>query len=147
MTVVLVHGTFDLLHYGHHCLFKLARRYGSKVVVTVTADEFVNKGPGRPIFNEYERAEMIRDLRAVDHVEIIRDRTGIPAIEKFKPAYYAKGADYRISDRHGNLGREREALEKLGGVIVYIETPQWSSTDLVQRIAKWKNKNESRAQG
>lgn len=145
MTVVLLHGTFDLLHYGHHCLFKYARRYGSRVVVTVTADEFVNKGAGRPVFNEYERAEMIRDLRSVDHVEIVRAKTGVPAIEKFRPAFYAKGADYRRVDKHGALGLEQHAVEALGGKLVFIETPQWSSTELITRISKWKEKNETGA--
>ena len=143
MTVVLLHGTFDLLHYGHLCLFKGARRYGSKLVVTVTADAYVKKGPGRPIYTEYERAEMIRALRCVDHVEIVRDRTGIPAIEKWKPAFYAKGADYRVADKHGNLGIEQQAVESVGGKLVYIETPQWSSSNLIERISKWKKDNES----
>ena len=144
MTVVLCHGTFDVLHYGHHCLFKAARRYGTKVVVTVTGDKYVNKGNGRPIFNEYERAEMIRDLRSVDHVEIIRERSGVKAIQIYKPRYYVKGVDYLSHDKHGNLERERQALEAVGGELIFIETPQWSSTDLITRISKWKEANEAR---
>lgn len=136
MSVVLCHGTFDLLHYGHHCLFSAARRYGSRLVVTVTADRFVRKGKGRPVFNEHERAQMIRDLRAVDHVEIIREKSGVKAIETFKPRYYVKGADYLSHDKHGHLAAERKAVEKIGGELLFIQTPQWSSTELLSRLRR-----------
>jgi cytidyltransferase-like protein len=51
-TVVHAHGTFDLLHVGHVRHLEAARSLGDVLVVTVTADRFVNKGPGRPVFTE-----------------------------------------------------------------------------------------------
>ena len=42
MNVVLVHGTFDLLHLGHVRLFKQAAKLG-RVVVSITADKYVTK--------------------------------------------------------------------------------------------------------
>ena len=47
--VVQAHGTFDLLHLGHVRHLEAARKLGDVLVVTVTADHFVNKGPGRPV--------------------------------------------------------------------------------------------------
>src|ERR1700726_4271037 len=63
--VVQAHGTFDLLHLGHVRHLEAARRLGDILVVTVTPDRFVNKGPGRPVFNAELRAEM---LGALEHV-------------------------------------------------------------------------------
>src|SRR5262249_41140324 len=47
-TVVQAHGTFDLLHLGHVRHLEAACKLGDVLIVTVTADRFVNKGPGRP---------------------------------------------------------------------------------------------------
>ncbi|MBZ0141422.1 MAG: adenylyltransferase/cytidyltransferase family protein, partial [Pseudorhodoplanes sp.] len=43
--VVLCHGVFDLLHVGHLRHLKAARAFGDLLVVTITGDGFVNKGP------------------------------------------------------------------------------------------------------
>src|SRR5262249_42213302 len=69
-TVVHAHGTFDLLHVGHVRHIKAASDLGDVLVVTVTADRFVNKGPGRPVFNDGLRAEMLATLQYVDFVAI-----------------------------------------------------------------------------
>ena len=69
-TVVLAHGVFDLVHMGHVRHLEAARREGDVLIVTVTADAFVNKGPGRPIFPELMRAEMLGALEYVDWVGV-----------------------------------------------------------------------------
>ena len=51
-TIVHCHGVFDLLHIGHIKYFQEAKSMGDVLVVTITQDRFVNKGPGRPAFNE-----------------------------------------------------------------------------------------------
>src|SRR5262249_16703780 len=60
--VAQAHGTFDLMHVGHVRHLAAARRLCDVLVVTVTADRFVNKGPGRPVFTETLRAEMLATL-------------------------------------------------------------------------------------
>lgn len=45
--VVLCHGVFDPLHIGHIRHFEQAKKHGDVLVVTVTPDRFVNKGPHR----------------------------------------------------------------------------------------------------
>src|SRR5215475_7180755 len=69
-TVVQAHGTFDLLHIGHVRHLEAARELGDVLVVTLTADRHVNKGPGRPAFGEWLRAEMLATLAYVDWVAI-----------------------------------------------------------------------------
>ena len=57
--IILCHGVFDLLHIGHIKHFKEAKNFGDILVVTLTPDQFVNKGPNRPFFNEQLRLEAI----------------------------------------------------------------------------------------
>ena len=60
--IVLCHGVFDVMHPGHILHFKEARTFGDFLVVTVTPDRFVRKGPGRPVFNERLRMETLAAL-------------------------------------------------------------------------------------
>src|SRR6266850_6438904 len=94
-TVVHAHGTFDLLHIGHVRHLEAARKLGDVLVVTVTADRFVNKGPGRPVFTEALRAEMVAALHFVTYVAIAEAPDAINAIEAIRPDIYAKGNDYQ----------------------------------------------------
>ncbi len=68
--VAQAHGTFDLLHVGHVRHLAAAKRLCDVLIVTVTADRFVNKGPGRPVFTEVLRAEMLATLEYVDWVGV-----------------------------------------------------------------------------
>src|SRR3989304_286052 len=64
------HGCFDLLHPGHIRHFEAAGKIADVVIVTLAPDRFVNKGPGRPVFNEKLRLESIAALEAVDFVAL-----------------------------------------------------------------------------
>jgi cytidyltransferase-like protein len=68
--VVLCHGIFDLLHPGYVVFLEEARACGDVLVVSVTADKFVNKGPGRPFCKEQLRARALAALSIVDYVVI-----------------------------------------------------------------------------
>ena len=57
--VVHCHGVFDLLHIGHIKHFEEARTLGDTLIVTITPDEFVNKGPNRPAFTTALRLEAL----------------------------------------------------------------------------------------
>ena len=60
--VVHCHGVFDLLHIGHIRHFQQAKKLGDVLVVTITPDKDVNKGPHRPAFAEQLRVEAIAAL-------------------------------------------------------------------------------------
>src|SRR6187401_2432856 len=68
--LVHCHGVFDLLHIGHIRHFEEARKLGDILVVTLTEDQHVNKGPDRPAFHQDLRAEAIAALQCVDYVAI-----------------------------------------------------------------------------
>lgn len=133
--VVQAHGTFDLLHIGHVRHLEAARRLGDALVVTVTADRFVNKGPGRPVFGEHMRAEMLAALACVDAVAINESVDAVEAIEAIRPAVYVKGQDYRDpdSDVTGKIALERAAVEAHGGQLHLTDEESLSSSELINR--------------
>src|SRR4051812_36592970 len=89
--VVHAHGTFDLLHLGHVRHLEAARKLGDMLIVTITADRFVNKGPGRPVFNGPLRAEMLATLEYVDWVGVNESPDAVSALERIAPSIYIKG--------------------------------------------------------
>ena len=70
--IVLCHGVFDLLHLGHIKHFNEARTFGDILIVTVTPDSFVNKGPNRPAFTIEHRLEALSALESIEDLEILR---------------------------------------------------------------------------
>jgi len=131
--IVLCHGVFDLLHPGHIRHFEAAKREGDVLVVTVTPDNFVNKGPGRPVFNHFLRAESLAALKTVDYVAINRFPTAVEAIRMIKPDVYAKGSDYKNADDDvtGKITEEQKAVEESGGIIHFTRDITFSSSKLI----------------
>ena len=132
-TVVHCHGVFDLLHPGHIRHFESAKREGDVLIVTLTPDEYVGKGPGRPVFNQRLRAEFIAALQCIDYVAINKWSTAVETIKKIKPDVYAKGSDYanREDDLTGEIYNEEEAVKSIGGRIHFTDDPTFSSTKLL----------------
>jgi rfaE bifunctional protein nucleotidyltransferase chain/domain len=131
--VVLCHGTFDLVHPGHLEHFRQARIKGDVLVVSVTSDRYVNKGPGRPLFPEALRAQMLAALADIDHVVIIDEPSAVPAIEAVRPNVYCKGPDYANADDGGNLPAEQQALDSVGGELVITEGETFSSSATINK--------------
>ena len=130
--IVQTHGCFDLLHIGHIRYLQKARRLGDVLVVTVTPDRFVNKGPHRPAFPEVLRAEAIAALDAVDYVAINEWPTAVETLELLRPDVYAKGAEFR-QNRTPEIVREEAAVSAIGAEIAFIEDITSSSSELINR--------------
>ena len=131
--VIQCHGVFDLLHIGHIKYFEEAKSMGTVLIVTITPDRFVNKGPGRPAFNEKRRAEAVAALEVVDYVAINQWPTATEVIRILKPDLYVKGPDYRDyrQDVTGNIQTEEEAVESVGGKIAFTSGQTFSSSSLI----------------
>lgn len=135
LVVVQAHGAFDLLHLGHVRHLEAGAKLGDVLVVTITADRFINKGPGRPVFPELLRAEMLAALEIVSNVAIVEAADAVPAIEAIRPAIYVKGQDYENpeGDVTGKIVFEREAVRRYGGEICFTDELTFSSTELINR--------------
>lgn len=131
--IVQCHGVFDLVHLGHIRHFNLAKKEGDVLVVTITKDKYVKRGPGRPIFNENLRAETLASLAITDYVSIIDSPTATESIKILKPDIYAKGNDYRQKDRDitGKIYEEEQAIKAVGGRLVFTDDITFSSSQLI----------------
>lgn len=129
MTVVLANGVFDVLHLGHLKHLEAAKKLGDRLVIALTLDEYVNKGPGLPIHTWEQRAELLRGLRCVD--EVVPSVSDCAAIRVIRPNVFVKGIDYEDSPL---LDAARQACEDVGAVLVVTQTPKWSSRAILERM-------------
>lgn len=130
----MCHGVFDLLHLGHFRHFEEAKKKVDILIVSVTEDRFVNKGPGRPVFNHLERAECLASLKLVDYVVISNEASAVKVIKSIKPDIYFKGPDYKNNkeDITGKIIKEKKVLKSNNGKIVYTTDRKFSSTVLLK---------------
>ena len=135
-TVVLCHGVFDLLHYGHIEHLQEAKAQGDILVVSVTASKYVNKGPGRPYFNGNQRMSFLASIEFVDYVMLSEAATVHKIVEIVQPDVYVKGAEYAVAanDVTGNISSEKEIVEKYGGHIYFTKGEVYSSTKLLNKF-------------
>jgi rfaE bifunctional protein kinase chain/domain/rfaE bifunctional protein nucleotidyltransferase chain/domain len=133
--IVLCHGVFDLLHIGHIRYFEAAKKHGDVLVVTVTPDHYVNKGPDRPAFGQDLRAEAIGALGCVDYVAINEWPMAVETIHLLEPDFYVKGSEYRDKDKDhtGGIRLEEEAVKSVGGALVFTDDITFSSSHLINR--------------
>lgn len=135
--VVLCHGVFDLLHLGHIRHFKEAKNHGDILIVSITPDKYVNKGPGRPVFSEKQRAEALSHIKNIDYVTINNSPTAVSVIKKIKPKVYCKGPDYKNNkkDITGEIKNEIKAIKKCNGKIIYTKDITFSSSKLINEYS------------
>ena len=135
-SIVQCHGVFDLLHPGHIAHFEAAKNQGDLLMVTITPDRYVNKGPGRPAFGEELRAMCIAALSVVDYVAINEWPTAVEAIHCIKPNVYAKGGDYidANNDPTGGIRAEQEAVEAHDGLVYFTREVIFSSSKLINSL-------------
>lgn len=133
--IIQCHGVFDLLHVGHIRHFREAKARGECLVVTVTPDRFVNKGPGRPAFTERLRLEALAALSDIDYVILNRDPDAVSAIRLLRPHFYVKGVEYQnhAEDVTGKISEEERAVKEVGGAIHYTDDIVFSSSSLLNR--------------
>tara|TARA_B100000780_G_scaffold259496_1_gene210594 strand:- start:8672 stop:10177 length:1506 start_codon:yes stop_codon:yes gene_type:complete len=131
--IVLCHGVFDLVHVGHIKYFNEAKKNGDYLIVSVTSDKFIKKGPGRPLFNESLRMEYLSNIKNIDAVVLSDHASAVEVIKHIKPKFYIKGPDYKInkSDKTKKIYLEKKEVEKHGGEIKYTSNITFSSTKLI----------------
>ena len=117
ITVGLCHGCFDLLHAGHIEHLNAAKSNCDFLIVSITADKFIDKGPNRPVFNEDDRRTILSNLKSVDAVYIANEKNATNTINLLRPDFYFKGIDYADLkiDKKNMISIEADLVEKFGG--------------------------------
>jgi rfaE bifunctional protein nucleotidyltransferase chain/domain len=122
-SVGLCHGVFDVLHFGHINHFQEASKLVDILIVSVTTDMYVNKGPGRPVNEISDRVSTLAGIEYIDYVVESETPSAVEIIKKIKPEFYFKGKDYELNstgkDMAGNLEAEKLAVEENNGHIYF----------------------------
>ncbi len=132
-SLALANGMFDLFHVGHLRYLEGAKALADELVVAVNTDRSTreNKGPGRPVVPEAERAEIVAALACVDHVVLFDSRDVVPVIRALRPDVHVKGTDYTPE-----TVPERAAVERYGGrTAVAGDRKRHSTTEILARLA------------
>ena len=142
--IVHCHGVFDIVHFGHVRHFEEAKAQGDILIVTVTPDRFIQKGPGRPFFNEEIRVKHLSSLECIDYVALNEWDTAVETIKIIKPDVYAKGrevlANANVDEKNirerkiSNLDLEVEIVKAFGGVLYLTDEITFSSSRIINQI-------------
>ena len=130
MIIVMANGCFDMLHYGHLLHLEAAKKMGDVLWVTITDDNNVNKGPGRPVYPQEHRLALVKALRCVDKAICVSGL--LEGLRFVKPSILVKGADYSrgLHDIHEQYCR------KNGIEIRYTTTPKLSATEMINEAQR-----------
>lgn len=132
--IVLCHGCFDLMHPGHIKYFQASKKMGDILVVTITPDVYVDKGPDKPVFSQDLRAEGIAALECVNFVAINKWPTAEETLRLLRPDIYVKGQEFEnLKDKTGKIQKEYEALKEIGAEIRFTHEKVFSSTELLNK--------------
>jgi len=129
--LVFTNGCFDILHAGHVDYLSFARAQGAALLVGVNSDASVkkNKGEGRPLVPQNDRARVLAALESVDYVVVFEEDEPAELVGAVLPDVLVKGEDWS----HYVSGRE--AVEANGGKVVLAKlTPGRSTTNIIDRI-------------
>ena len=142
--IVLCHGVFDLIHIGHIMHFREAKSHGDILIVSLTDDKFINKGPNRPAFKSNVRMKFLESIESIDYVTLSKSSSAIEIIKKIKPDIYCKGKDYKknIEDLTGKIFLEKKAIESVKGKIAYTSTQKFSSTYYINKYLNFVSKDQ-----
>ncbi len=131
--IVFTNGCFDLLHVGHIRYLQAAHDMGDILIVGLNTDASVqtlDKGNGRPITPQGQRAEVLTALACVDYVVLFDEPDPGQLIADLKPDVLVKGGDWAPEKIVG-----RESVEARGGLVRTIPlVPDISTTAIVNKI-------------
>lgn len=130
---ILCHGVFDVVHPGHIRHLIYAKSKNKILIVSITADKFIEKGKYRPHVPQNMRALNLAALEIVDFVIIDNNKTPIKLIKELKPAFFAKGFEYSSKLPKSTLD-EKKTVEEYGGKLIF--TPGdivYSSTKIINQ--------------
>jgi cytidyltransferase-like protein len=135
----LCHGVFDIFHIGHLKHLQAAKKKCDILIVSITKDQFINKGINQPKFNHFLRAELLSELTIVNGVFINQNKSASDVISILKPDYYFKGVEYRNKklDLTKKIYEEENLVKKYKGKIIYTNEITFSSSNIFNELSNY----------
>lgn len=138
-TFTLLAGCFDILHISHIRLLERAKEFEDLLVIAILSDEKVqkNKGAGRPIQPEAQRAEIMSSIRFVDYVFIADiDPIGQETIELLKPSSVVFTDEKVVSERVKKWAANIQLWSPSTKIqmVPYDDTENISTSNIIKKI-------------
>ena len=118
-SVIMCHGTFDLVHPGHLWHLMYAKGKADILVASLTSDAHITKSDYRPFVPQRLRTMNLAALEVVDFVVVDDNATPIESIEYLRPDYFAKGYEYSEQGVNPKTQKEIEAVGSYGGELIF----------------------------
>ncbi len=118
-SVIMCHGTFDIVHPGHVRHMMYCSEKADILVASLTSDVHITKGSLRPFVPQDLRAMNLANLEVVDYVYIDPNPTPLQTLEYLQPDYFAKGYEYSKQGLNPKTKEEMTVLEAYGGEIIF----------------------------
>lgn len=117
-SIVLCHGTFDLVHPGHLRQLSFAKTQAPILVVSLTSDRFISKSGVKPYVPQEIRSVNLSALELVDYVIISDSETPNDILKMLKPEFFVKGFDYANQNNPKTI-EEKRIVEEYGGKMIF----------------------------
>lgn len=135
--VALTHGVFDLLHAGHMEHLKQCAHVADRLIVSVVADRFVNKG--FIIHDERTRTFQVSMVKGVDDVVLCDAAGPWDLLRSIKPDIYIRKDEYS-----GEAQPEYKVARELDIKCLFTKTVPPHTTEIVHRIWDLKDTYDKR---
>ena len=127
----LCHGAFDILHIGHLRHFQEAKKNCDILIVSLTSEKFIRKGPSQPFFGDSDRAFFLSKIDLIDYIYISKSYSGLDSLNKFVPDCYIKGVDYFNKKKYLKLNEEISFCKKKKISVIFTSSEKLSSTKIL----------------
>tara|TARA_B110001452_G_scaffold104115_1_gene86370 strand:- start:2093 stop:3637 length:1545 start_codon:yes stop_codon:yes gene_type:complete len=134
--VILCHGNFDVVHPGHVRHLTYAKTKADKLIVSITADKFIQKGIYRPFVPQNIRAINLAAFEMVNYVIIDYNKKPLKLINDIKPDYFAKGFEYNSAGLPPATKEEQDVVTKYGGDVIFTPGDVVYSSTKILNIAQ-----------
>ncbi len=123
-------GTYDMFHIGHLNLLRQAKEQCEKLIVGINSDQLVQEYKSKtPVVNEYDRMEIVKELRCVDDVVLCDTLKKTTIWEKVHFDAIFIGDDWKGNARWAQTERD---LAPLGADVVYLKHTDGISSSLLR---------------
>jgi D-beta-D-heptose 7-phosphate kinase/D-beta-D-heptose 1-phosphate adenosyltransferase len=130
--IVFTNGVFDILHKGHLDLLRFCKEHGDLLIIAIDSDKRVRetKGNERPIFNQFDRKEMLESLRFVDKVIVFDSLEQLKELHRsIAPDIVVKGSDWKNKNIYLSDG-----IHEKSKLIFFPLSDGYSTTSIIKKI-------------
>ena len=123
-------GTYDMFHIGHLNLLRQAKEQCERLIVGINSDKLVQEYKSKtPVVNEYDRMEIVKELRCVDGVLLCETLKKTAMWQKLHFDAIFIGNDWKGNARWQQTERD---LAPLGADVVYLKHTDGISSSLLR---------------